>query len=388
MTQIEFIHAADFHLDAPFRGGRQGYGQIRRGDVRRTFSATVELAISRNAQLLLLCGDLFEQDGVTRDTLAFVSRELRRLHDTQVLLLPGNHDPLSLNSWYHAVRWPAHVHVLEVDGPRAAVLDLPELAVAVAGYGFTGVVQDTPDFTTLPAPRTDRFNLLLLHGSLDAPPADRGYHRVTTEQLRQSGYVYVAMGHYHSSFLLPGEPTIANPGSPEPLGFDEPGSHGVLAGTLLRQDGRVRVRVEPVALAVREYVDCVVDVTDADTPEALRYAIASVLHGLRPERHLPRIRLTGDPLESPDVQALSEWMDDSWLLTRLVDETLPTWTGAGALSPGSLAGVFAARMSLRIAQAEDAGDAERVSLLRQARRMGLEALTHGQVHPVPHRLGG
>ena len=112
MTQIGFIHAADFHLDAPFRGGRQGYGQIRRGDVRRTFAAAVDLAISRNARLLFLCGDLFEQDGVTRDTLAFVARELRRLEATQVVLLPGNHDPLTVNSWYHAVRWQigrAHV---------------------------------------------------------------------------------------------------------------------------------------------------------------------------------------------------------------------------------------------------------------------------------------
>lgn len=388
MTQIGFIHAADFHLDAPFRGGRQGYGQIRRGDVRRTFAAAVDLAISRNARLLFLCGDLFEQDGVTRDTLAFVARELRRLEATQVVLLPGNHDPLTVNSWYHAVRWPSHVHVMEVDGPRAAMLDFPELEVAVAGFGFSGVVQDTPDFSTLPAPRADRFNVLLLHGSLNPPPADRFYHRVTTAQLRQTGYDYIGMGHYHNPFILPGEPTIANPGSPEPLGFDEPGPHGVLAGTFSREGGRAMADVVSVPLAVREYVDCQADITEADSPEAIRYAIASVLHGLQPERQLPRIRLTGAPLESPDVQALSEWIDDSWLLTRIVDETVPPMTSEADLLAGSLAGIFAARLFLQIAQAEEAGDLQRASVLRQARRMGLEALAHGQVHLAPQRLGG
>ena len=388
MTAIRFIHAADFHLDAPFRGGRQGYGQIRRADVRQVFTSMITLALAEKVHLLLLCGDLFEQDGVTRDTLAFLQRELRRLNDTQVVLLPGNHDPLSVNSWYHAVSWPAHVHLLPVAGTRAAILDLPALGIHLAGFGFSGVVQDAPDFTSLPAPRPDRLNLLLLHGSLDAPPSARAYHPVTTDQLRQTGYDYVALGHYHHAFILPGTPTIANPGSPEPLGFDEPDAHGVLLGEMSRVTSGVQVQVRPVALARREYVARALDVTDMADPESLRFQLAGLLHDLDPSRHLPLVRLTGTPMEPPDTTSLTEWFDDSWLLYRLVDDTYPPLHPHAGLSAGSLAGVFCDRMDRRISEAEVAGEADRVEMLRQARRAGLEALAYGAVHLVPDRQGG
>ncbi len=388
MTPITFIHAADFHLDAPFRGGRPGYGQLRRADVRRAFSATVALAQQEKVQLLLLCGDLFEQDGVSRDPVAFVQQALRTLTRTQVVILPGNHDPLTPDSWYHAAAWPDHVHILPVLGTQAAALDLPEIDAHLAGYGFTGVVHEAPCFDSLPAPRKDRYNLLLIHGSLDAPPSARAYHRVTTAQLRQTGYDYVAMGHYHRGFIAEGTPVVANPGSPEPMGFDEQGPHGVLSGSISCNGSAREVRVAPVPLATREYVEKTMDVTAAQTRDALLYLLAEALHDLDSARHLPLVRLVGAPLHPPDMEAVSAWFDDSWLLYRLVDDTHPPLATDGGLTPGSLAGVFCDRLAQRIAEAEAAGDTQRVAMLRQARHMGLEALAYGVVHFGPDGTGG
>ena len=388
MTPIKFIHAGDFHLDAPFRGGRPGYGQARRADVRRVFAATVALAQHEGTDLLLLCGDLFEQDGVSRDTIAYIQQTLRTLTQTQVVMLPGNHDPLTPDSWYHAAAWPAHVHIMPVEGSTAASLDLPGINVQLAGFGFTGVVQEAPCLDTLPAPRKDRYNLLMLHGSLDAPPSARAYHRVTTAQLRQTGYDYVAMAHYHGGYVVEGTPVIANPGSPEPLGFDEPGDHGVLSGILSHDGAAAQVHVHPVPLAVREYVEKTLDVTALEDRNALLYRLASVLHDLDPSRHLPLVRLTGAPMHPPDMDALAGWFDDSWLLYRLVDDTYPPLTAKGGLAPGSLAGLFCDRLARRITEAEAAGDQQQAAMLRQARHMGLEALAYGTVHLGPDGLGG
>lgn len=388
MTSIRFVHAADFHLDAPFRGGRQGYGTLRRADVRHVFSATISVALSRQADLLLLCGDLFEQDGVTRDTMAFLLREMNRLVHTEVVLLAGNHDPLTTDSWYHSVSWPRHVHLLAQQGESPACLSLPGLGVKIAGYGFSAAVQESPDLSLLPEPAGEDIHILMLHGSPDAPPSARAYQPVTTLQLLQTGYHYVALGHYHQGFVKQGTPVIANPGSPEPLGFDEPGPHGVLVGDMCRDDGGMRIRVEQVPLAAREYVALDLDMTEETGTDGLRYRLADLLHTLSVERHLPQIRLVGTPIEPPDLRALSEWMSESWLLYRLLDDTFPPVGNMDGFQVGSLAGLFCERMARRMEEAEAAGDAECLALLRLARQAGLEALAYGEVHLVPERLGG
>ena len=392
MKRLRIVHAADFHLDAPFRGGRAGYGSIRRQDVRQVFSATIDLVLSEAADLLLLCGDLFEQDGVTRDTMAFLRRELDRLAPTPVLLLPGNHDPLTANSWYRAVDWPAHVHLLDAAPRQAAVVDLPACGVFAAGFGFAQARQETPDFTTLPAPAPDRFNLLLLHGSLDAPETSASipYNPVTTGKLVQTGYDYVALGHYHVPFEKPGPPCIVNPGSPEPLGFDEPGMHGVVAAELTRDaaGGAVRVSTRRVPLAIREYVEREVDVTDADGPDAVKFALAAALADCLPERCLPHVRLVGTPAVPPDVTALADWFEDSWLLHRITDDTRTPLDFRSGFPPESLAGIFCRRMAALAAAAEAAGDTARTEMLRHGLQMGLEALAYGEVQRQPERQGG
>ena len=385
METLRFIHASDFHLDAPFRGGRPGYGQLRRQDVRRAFSATMDHAMAEQVELVVLCGDLFEQDVVTRDTVAFLRRELNRLSGTQVILLPGNHDPYTTDSWYRAVEWPAHVHLLTAEPGCAAFLDLPEIGVFAAGFGFSAHRQDPPDFATLPLPRTDRFNLLLVHGTLDMPVGETQYNPVTSAQLAQSGYDYAAFGHFHKPFEVPGKPHVANPGSPEPLGFDEPGDHGILSCTLERRNGMVFVRTRTLPVSSRTYVERQVDLTTCDSPDACKLALAGALSDCSPERHLPHVRLVGMPLEPPDVEALAEWFGGDWLLFRLTDETRPPLEWETALAHESLTGRFCRNLAERMAEAEAAGDTERVEVLRRARQMGLEALAYGTVHIPPER---
>jgi hypothetical protein len=385
VEHLRLVHAADFHLDAPFRGGRPGYGAIRRLDVRRAFSATIELALSQKADLLLLCGDLYEQDFVALDTISFVRRELGRLHDIPVLLLAGNHDPLTADSWYRTVDWTPNVHLMDACTGGAASIGLPGLNVFAAGYGFSARRQESPDFSVLPPPRQDCFNLLLVHGTLDTPFDGFPYNPVTTTQLIDSGYHYVAMGHYHKPFEKPGMPWIANPGSPEPLGFDEAGEHGVLLADMVRRNESVSVSTRQVSISSRTYVHRNLDVTGLESPDVMKAALAACLQDCTPERHLPHVRLIGSPIEPPDMKELSEWADGGWLLFRMTDDTHPPPNWAAGLSDDSVTGLFLQKISLLIDGAEASGDGERLEILRRARQMGLEALAYGTVHYPPER---
>lgn len=388
MDSLKFIHAADFHLDSPFRGGNSGYGHTRREDVRRAFSSMISLAIEEEVDLLLLCGDLFEQEMVTRDTLSFVRRELSRIEQVKVLILPGNHDPLTKDSWYKAVEWPQNVTVIPVEADRAAVVLMPEIDLCVSAFGFTQARQESPDFGSVPEPAKDSFNLLLIHGSLDAPNTGLPYNPITMDQVRKTAYDYVALGHYHSWFEQAGNPWVANSGSPEPLGFDELGDHGVILATIICNKTSVKeIGTRFVPLATRAYVSVSVDITNEVGNEALQFALAGALQDFTPERHLPCIRLIGTPLEPPNIRSIVEWLEGGWLLCRVMDDTRPPRWQAKEFSPESLTAVFLVKIAALIESAENDGDTAGVAKLLKARQMGLEALAYKEVHLQPERQG-
>ena len=67
-----------------------------------------------------------------------------------------------------------------------------------------------------------------------APRKVSNYLPFNQEDLRNSGFDYIALGHYHQHKLFDddyGNIIAAYPGSPEPLGFDETGPHGIISGT-------------------------------------------------------------------------------------------------------------------------------------------------------------
>lgn len=57
---IQILHAADFHLDAPFASLNAEQAAERRGEQRELLARLAELARSRGADLVLLSGDLFD----------------------------------------------------------------------------------------------------------------------------------------------------------------------------------------------------------------------------------------------------------------------------------------------------------------------------------------
>ncbi|EQD56849.1 metallophosphoesterase, partial [mine drainage metagenome] len=105
-----FIHAADLHLDTPFKGIERVspvIGEALRDASLKAFDALIDLAEKRNAAFVLLAGDIYDgpERGV-RAQLRFYNG-LKRLSDMSIhsFVVHGNHDPL--NAGWSAIRdWP------------------------------------------------------------------------------------------------------------------------------------------------------------------------------------------------------------------------------------------------------------------------------------------
>ena len=77
---LKVLHGADFHLDSPFSGLKPDAAARRRGEQRELLARLTDLAREREADLVLLSGDLLDGDLVFRETVQALARALGPEH--------------------------------------------------------------------------------------------------------------------------------------------------------------------------------------------------------------------------------------------------------------------------------------------------------------------
>ena len=110
VPRIRFAHAADLHLDSPFKGLRaDAPGHVADALYAATFKAwgnIVDLCIAEQVDALLVAGDIYDgADRSLRAQLKFVE-ELKKLDEAGVrsFVCHGNHDPL--DGWEARLDYP------------------------------------------------------------------------------------------------------------------------------------------------------------------------------------------------------------------------------------------------------------------------------------------
>ncbi len=356
---VKLIHAADFHLDSPFSALSEDKAVQRRREQRQLLEKLGKLFIEKNADVLLLSGDLLDGRRPYAETYEQLIGVLSQI-PAPVFIAPGNHDYYSERSPYASVRWPDNVHIfktLQISG-----VFLPELNLKVWGAGFlSGTAQ--PILKGFTAPDRSALNIMALHG--DAGNPNSPYNPILEEDIAASGLDYLALGHQHaySGLKKVGGTYYAYPGCPEGRGFDETGDKGVIF-TKVAEDG---CEAEFLSLGGRRY-----EIADIclDGKDDILSAILSAV----PEnggRDIYRLILRGSWDSKPDTRALYTQLEDRFYQLEILDRTQPRaniWEQAGE---DSLKGLFLSRLKERYDSAPDEREREIVTL---AVRYGLAAL--------------
>src|SRR5277367_1737006 len=118
-VSYSFVHAADLHLDTPFRGVHEVApfvaAELREASLD-AFDAIVTLALERGAAFLLVAGDVY--DGAERGLRAQIRfrNGLARLAAAGIpsFVVHGNHDPVA-TGWSAISSWPEGVTVFPSD---------------------------------------------------------------------------------------------------------------------------------------------------------------------------------------------------------------------------------------------------------------------------------
>jgi exonuclease SbcD len=316
---LRLLHFADLHLDRAFGG--QSYsgcdGAQRRTLLRSALEWLVDTALEGNAGAVTIGGDLFENEHVTRDTAAFIARQLGRL-TCPVVLASGNHDYSSPTSPYRTTAWPRNVTLALSPAPTR--VEVGDVVIWAAGYG--GREMDHGVMRSFDVPRGDgRTNILVIHAvDLSSLGADLNWGGLglRAEEVRAAGFAHALLGHIHQGAV--GD-LMSWPGSPVALDAAEaPGNHGALWVEV--DAGRVRVEAVPADLVGYETVS--VDVGEISDSTELAVVMRQAISQVASANALVTCRLWGSRGRSLDFNrgALEASLQDLARGVRVVDATV------------------------------------------------------------------
>lgn len=290
---VKIAHLADVHLDAPFAQFGAVAQRKRQVAIEESFKQALREASERRVDLLVIAGDLYEQERFTPSTANFLRKELGEF-GLPVYIAPGNHDHFISKSLYATIDWPGNVHVF-----RTAQLEPVGIEDGLTLWGGAHLV---PTTTTnfLSGFTVDRggVNLSLFHGAEESglvyvhqlggdDEKKAAYAPFRTEQIHEAGLDHAFVGHIHTPFE--GE-WHTYPGNPEPLTFGEGGDleRGLVIATV---DGQGKVTRERIRVAKSTVRDVSVDLTGCNSNSDVREKVAEALE---PIDGFVRVTLAGE----------------------------------------------------------------------------------------------
>jgi len=199
---VRFIHAADLHLDSPFKGLNDVPENYRNKILESTFQSLrniVQLAISKQVDFVLFAGDIFDiEDRSVKAQVSF-KREMERLfkENISVYLIHGNHDSIADETVF--LGFPSNVHVF---GENVETIEHKTSAnefISLTGFSYNKrhiyerMIQDYPRKNS-----SFDYHIGLLHGSLEGMSTEHGqYAPFSINEMKQLHYDYFALGHIH-----------------------------------------------------------------------------------------------------------------------------------------------------------------------------------------------
>ena len=189
-ADIVLVHSSDLHVDdAPHQGP---YG----GDGTTGLRVVLEAAKAHRADYVLLVGDIFDNNRQP-DTILAQSAALLRDAARPVIVLPGNHDPVTPDSvWRRGGldRLP-NVHIIGVT--QDMTVRFPDHDLEVWGHAHVDYNNMVP--LRSPPVRSARWHVALAHGHYedDGVAPLRPSWLISNAEIEATGADYLALGHWN-----------------------------------------------------------------------------------------------------------------------------------------------------------------------------------------------
>lgn len=294
---VRFVHAADLHLDAPFKGIDATDPRVREALVASTYDALdalVAVCIGNSVDFLVIAGDVYnESERSLRAEFAF-REACTRLAEAgvRVYLARGNHDPASGRS--SGLTLPENVHVFSEHEVERVVFEREgEAACALYGRSFRTAAERANLATGFARDTGDALAIGVLHANVGGRTDYEPYAPCSLDDLRAARMDYWALGHIHKPETLAEQPAIAYSGCTQGLSPNEPGLRGCRVVTLDANGATGEFVPTSSVVWARETVDASDLATVEDVTAAIAHAVEHAGHAAQGRPSVLRIELAG-----------------------------------------------------------------------------------------------
>ena len=338
---VRFLHASDFHLEAPPHGIVELPSALRDTLLEAPYQAAqrvFDAAISEHVDFVVLAGDLLDVHLAGPRGIAFLVEQFERLaaHQIATYWACGKADEQA--DWPAAVRLPASVQVFPTFKTEEVSHFRGDRALAnLIGRSFAGSLAIQPaDF-----------------GGDSGGLASIGitYGRADVEKLAMRPIDYWALGGRHdrqslSVRRLGGEEAaewhaaglIHYPGTPQGRGFDESGPHGC---TLVHISDERTVRTQFVATDLVRWHDEQLSIEKEESRSDVKRRLAERMKLLVSQAQSRPLIVQwtlhgGERLGTPYERR--QWCGDllDWLRSEFAREETPAWTASIGVDDASM----------------------------------------------------
>ena len=221
---IKIIHTADLHLDSRLsKNLDSSVSSIRKNELLDSFIRLVEYASDNNAEYVLISGDTFDTNRISKKTKDSLFNLFKKYSNINFFFLAGNHDNDVDSLFFNEASVLDNVYVF---GKEFKTFDFGSFTISGVELNNNSSLF-MKDTLSLPSHKK---NILMLHGMINGSG---------DEAIKLSNYVgknidYLALGHIHSfgEFKIDSRGVAVYSGCLEGRGFDEIGKKGFVEITI------------------------------------------------------------------------------------------------------------------------------------------------------------
>ena len=318
---MKFIHCADIHLDSGMRANLdREKSKERKAEILRTFLRMVDYAEEQKISVILIAGDLFDTNKVSKTAMNAVYNCICTHPDVDFYYLKGNHDVNSFLASMEEIPKNLHLFTTEWTSYQIGKTDKGNIML----YGAEFDKQDNSSLYNRLTLNSRDFNIVTLHGQTNKYQSKDKVEVIPVSELRNKGIDYLAMGHIHSYSMekLDDRGSMCYPGCLEGRGFDECGEHGFVVIDVEEETGHFSHSF--VSIAARRIYAPLVDVSGCKNSDEM---VAFIKDKLReeniPAKSLVKIVLQGDVDVECDknIPYIRSHFVDDFYFVKVDDET-------------------------------------------------------------------
>ncbi len=263
LFMVKILHCADIHLDSSFVCGDAVKSELRRSELFSSFSSMMNYVKLNGIDIVLISGDLFDSENVTRDTAALLQREFADNPKCKFVITPGNHDPFTNDGVYGRVDFPSNVYIFKNSSVSRFSFD--DLNVDVYGYAFVNSELCYNPFKAQKPVNYSKINILMAHGDILSQKSTSC--PITVEDIKETGFDYVALGHIHAGGEINkvDDTYYAYSGCLEGRDFGECGNKGAIYCEFEKEKYELKANFKRLKFSKRRYEVEKINITGAKT---------------------------------------------------------------------------------------------------------------------------